>query len=382
MNLDLLHPLGHPAPERLAGLPGVRLLYNVSHGAGSLDLNAAFHMYNPYLQALKQQNLNIVVVLNHQTYGEGRGFEWNQMNEARWYQFINEFSQFVESIARQYAGRGLVYEVWNEQDAPAGAVASVPVPATIYGTMYRSIKAAIQQHDTSAKIITGGFVTGAGEATAYFRKAGITAVCQGIAVHPYGQGARNNPHFKPFGNIEDYLTIWRNETALPLWITEFGVLGQPGAPLNQVIDYARDYIHAVKSRAVCCLWYAWADTMHDGYGVVNSSGQIKLDAQGRSLLNALRGNVVPPPPQPPVPPTDEPGLQAYVTGANVVNARALPTTSAAKIGEVRTGLAINSILEVRYIAPYTWLKVNGVMGGQARDYWFAAVSSSWRVDVR
>jgi hypothetical protein len=100
-----------------------------------------------------------------------------------------------------------------------------------------------------------------------------------------------------------------------------------------------------------------------------------VKAQGNFALNT--GTT--PPPQPP---TDPPGLQAYITGATVVNARALPTTSSVKIGEVRTGQAINSILEVRYIAPYTWLKVNGVLSDTVRDYWFAAIGDSWRVDIR
>jgi len=82
------------------------------------------------------------------------------------------------------------------------------------------------------------------------------------------------------------------------------------------------------------------------------------------------------------PPADPPGLQVYLTGASVVNARALPTTSSAKVGEVRTGQAVNSILSIRYIAPYVWFQVNGAIGGVTRDYWFAGIGDSWKSDIR
>lgn len=85
---------------------------------------------------------------------------------------------------------------------------------------------------------------------------------------------------------------------------------------------------------------------------------------------------------PPVPPTDPVGLQTYVYGATSVNARALPNTSSAVIGSVTNGLAINQLLEIRTIAPHTWYKVNGSIGGVTRDYWFAGRGANWYVDVR
>jgi hypothetical protein len=65
----------------------------------------------------------------------------------------------------------------------------------------------------------------------------------------------------------------------PILITEWGVLDFPGDPAAQVADYAIGFISRLKTlysgKVAAAIWYAWADSMHNGYGLVNTSDQPK-----------------------------------------------------------------------------------------------------------
>ena len=64
-----------------------------------------------------------------------------------------------------------------------------------------------------------------------------------------------------------------------MWITEWGVLDQPNSTVDSVADYAKGFIQYLQARhpekIAATIWYAWADSMHNGYGLVNAANAPK-----------------------------------------------------------------------------------------------------------
>ncbi len=293
INLDLLNRLGAPNPARLGEMTYVRLPYNVSMGQGNQDLNAAYDKYAPYIDALLNADKKIILVYTHQTYGEGAGFVWPQMTSDRWRELSARYSDFVRQIAQRFRGRISVHQIWNEQDAPPNAAASVRMPAADYaGILSRAIEA-IRTVDATTPIITGGHTGGPGNGANYAKNT-LNAMRgdlrpDGIAVHPYGRGPDPSSKYAIFGHIDEtvaaYSAILPNR---PLWFTEWGVLNARSEPASDINAYATDFLNYVRlnhgGKVAAALWYAWADTMDNGYGLVNTSDQPKSP-----LFNAYTG---------------------------------------------------------------------------------------------
>lgn len=291
MNLDFLHRLGKPSAARLSGIGWVRLPYKATPSQGFTNLEAAHAFYEPVLRQYKAAGIKVMLILTHQTWGEGAGFVWDAMyqNERhRWDEYINQFKEVCRNVARHYAGKGLIdaYQIWNEQDTPpASAYAAVPIQAVDFGKMLGATVSAIRSVDPTTKIITGGHITGPGNGSNYARQA-INAMPQGvipdgIGVHSYGRGAPNSsPRYTSFGlldqDVQYYGAIIPGQ---PIWITEWGVLDMPDDDPGAISTYATSFIQYInirfRSKIACAMWYAWADTMHNGYGLVNRNDQPK-----------------------------------------------------------------------------------------------------------
>lgn len=286
VNLDLLHPLGRPAPQRLGSIGWVRLNYNVSYNPqnntyGNTNLALAYARCHPYIEQYARAGYKVIVALTHQTYGEGIGFNWNHMDSSQWLALTMCFVQMAQEIAAQYAGKNLVYayQIWNEQDAPADAPSAVPMLAGNYAFLLGESIRAIRAVDPRVKIITGGHtggpVLGKKYAQSLLRALPPGVEPDGLAVHPYGRGTSPGLPYAPFGHIDDeiesYLELMPGK---PLWITEWGVLDHPNDPPEQVADYARKMVQHVRSRypgrVAALVWYAWAQSMHNGYGLVGT----------------------------------------------------------------------------------------------------------------
>ena len=85
VNLDIYHPQGKPAPAKLGGIGWVRFGYNVSNGSGSEDIEAALARYLPRIAAYRRAGYRVILVLSHQTYGEGKNefWPWSQMTDCQ-----------------------------------------------------------------------------------------------------------------------------------------------------------------------------------------------------------------------------------------------------------------------------------------------------------
>lgn len=283
INLDELEPLGTPNPERLGNLGWIRLPYNVSNGTGSVDIEAAYDRYHPLLEQYTQSGYGTIVILTHQTYGELRDEfpPWTEMTDAEWRQLSDELANMTCQIAKQYAGQGLVtvYQIWNEQDAPIEARASIGLSAENYAYMVTRVAQALRAADPNALIITGGYTGGPGlgaeHARQMVRLLPTPALIDGIAFHPYGRGVDFNSPYRVFGHIDvsiqAYSAVLRGK---PVWMTEWGVLDRPLDPSPEVAEYALRMLNYVDKwyadRVAAMVWYAWVEDMDNGYSLVDS----------------------------------------------------------------------------------------------------------------
>ncbi|RMF82212.1 MAG: hypothetical protein D6737_02685 [Chloroflexi bacterium] len=285
VNLDVRHPLGTPDPSRLGKIGWVRFGYDVSHGTGSTDIGAAFDKYAPILDKYAKAGVKVMLVCTHQTFGEGQGYNWEQMDSAKWRDLSDKFADVMGRIAMQYVGQGLVhaYQIWNEQDAHSGARASVPLPADEYSYMLSKTIPAIRAVDRDVKIITGGHASGPGTGAAYANKA-ISAMPHGIrpdgvAFHPYGRGdLKSDPKYRHFGNIDESVNAYAAVMpGKPVWITEWGVLDAPTEPPDAIAKYATEFITRLKTvhagKVAAAMWFAWGQGMDNGYGLVDENDQ-------------------------------------------------------------------------------------------------------------
>jgi len=288
MNLDRDHVLGTPAAAPLHSLGWVRLLYNVSYNpsngtVGNTDLTATYNRYLSILQRYATNGNKVILVLGHQTYGEAQGYNWETMTGGQWNALTTQFVDYCGRIAQQFAGSNLIYayQIWNEQDSPVGSASAVAVPAAKYAAMFAKAYQAIHAADPKAKIITGGHATGTGAGVAY-ANAMLAALPpdlrpDGIAVHPYMTGPLGSP-FSVFGTINNAIQLWSDVLPnTPLWLTEWGILDRQGQDqyANDAADFAQGVIdiclNDFSGMVACAIWYAWADTMHNGYGLVRSN---------------------------------------------------------------------------------------------------------------
>jgi hypothetical protein len=286
INLDITFEQGRPAPDRLRGVGWTRFTYDISRNTGSLDFDAAELLFRPYIERYATAGQQPIIILNHETYGEGR-FNWTQMTPESWAALRRDFAEVCRDVARRYAGDNMIgaYQIWNEQDtAPGTGVAAVPMPPVEYGKLLTDAIRAIRSADPNVKIITGGHVSGVPNGVNY-AQAALAAMPgsirpDGIAFHAYGLGAPNGPEkYRIFGTIGRAVLAFSKIMDAPVWITEWGVLGAPNEPVSDVTQYAVTFIENLKQyypdRVAAAVWYAWADGMHDGYGLVNRGGQPK-----------------------------------------------------------------------------------------------------------
>jgi hypothetical protein len=229
----------------------------------------------------------VLLVFTHQTYGEGAGYNWAQMDSNRWKELTGKFADVLRRIALQYKDQNIVhaFQIWNEQDAHAGAEASVTLPAADYGYMLAETIKAVRSVDPNIKIITGGHTGGPQKGSKYAREtiaampAGIRP--DGIAIHPYGRGPEGAPKkYMHFGKIDEEIEFYGPIMPdKPLWFTEWGVLNASGEPAAEISKYASMFVQHLKTqypgKVAAAIWYAWAMGMHNGYGLVAENDQPK-----------------------------------------------------------------------------------------------------------
>ncbi|MBC7810035.1 MAG: hypothetical protein H7175_02755, partial [Burkholderiales bacterium] len=272
---------------------------------GNTDIDAAINRYMPFIDQYAAAGHRIMLAFTHQTYGEGRDefYPWSSQTSDKWRQLTTRYSEFIHRAAERFKGKVQAYQIWNEQDTgwnrpdirAQDIVAAVPLKPEDYAIVLAGGIQAVRSADSTAAVITGGHVGGPGRGPQYARitlqnlPSGLRP--DGIACHPYGRGAQGSKRdFMHFGLIDEEIDGYMGIAPdIPVWITEWGVLGPghepPPASPEDIADYAARFVQVLKTKyggkVAAAIWFAWADTMHNGYGLIDRGGKDKSAFLGR-----------------------------------------------------------------------------------------------------
>lgn len=195
---------------------------------------------------------------------------------------LNDWKNYVRTVATHYQGHIHAYEIWNEPNLKNFYTGSIPELVQLACTAYQTLK----QVDPPVMVISPPF-TGASGLNLFdqYLKAGGTKCADAIGYHLYVNPA---PPEEMVPLIEQVKQIMRNDGVgnKPLWNTESGwaiqntqseVKPAPGNGFNSVVlsedlaaaYVARAYILAWASGVSRFYWYAWDDGVmglvdHDG----------------------------------------------------------------------------------------------------------------------
>ncbi|MCA9378917.1 cellulase family glycosylhydrolase, partial [Candidatus Dojkabacteria bacterium] len=258
INIDPGNAGGYPTGgAALSGIGWARLVYKESD-AGKMD---------QYIQELNKAGVNVLLVLNQETYwGDGTN-NWNQGDMGA---YANAFAAKAAEIAKKYQGQVLAYEIWNEPDGVGEAFAHLE-PSQL-NTIASSAISAINSADLDAFVVVGGLLGGEGGVVNYIKgMPDAMSKADAISVHPYTKGADDS--------LGNYLrTILAAKQTV--WITEFSWEGSPmsGDPAGYVTSFY-DYLATNFSSSVpVAVLYAWSDAMQSdrgNFGIVDASGNPK-----------------------------------------------------------------------------------------------------------
>jgi hypothetical protein len=260
---------------------------------GNTDLDAAYQRYYPLIARYVQAGLKILLLLSHQTYGEGAGYNWQTMNSERWRDLSSKFAVMAGRIAAQYQGVVNAYQIWDRMDGPEHSHTAVAIPPEDYAVLLAESVKAIRAGDPNALVITGGHISGPAQGANYAHQT-LNAMPDdirpdGIACHPYGRGdSRSHVIFRSQGHIDDSVNAYAAVMpGYPVWITEWGVLDQLKETPDTIAQYAEEFIQRLKQvhshKVAAAIWSPWADGMGSGYGLVDARGKLRFDLTERYI---------------------------------------------------------------------------------------------------
>lgn len=266
VNTDPRNPVGSPSASEIFPLRYARFPF----ASETLDIPLRFSFYDPIINDCIANKVKPILVLNHQTWGEGRGYWWDSMRNdvGAWLDFSVRFSAEIAAVAVRY-GDKVVYQIWNEGDQASAA--AVGLPPLAYAKMLDMCVYAIRAVAPNAEIITQGHVSGDPN---YWKIAQATSqtatTLSGVAIHPYGIGGGN---FGRLGTVQGVVNQWRAITKLPIWFTEWGVCGGAAISLSDesVVSYATSFLaEASAARVHAAIWYGYGTGMDTCKGLVTN----------------------------------------------------------------------------------------------------------------
>lgn len=195
---------------------------------------------------------------------------------------VDEWGDFVASVASRYSGKIVGYEILNEADNY--------ISGSDYASyLWRSYDK-IKEYDSGAKVVVSG-LTARSEATSFWNSlysAGAWDKFDAIGLHPYRDSA---PEVVAY-NIGDFINSlniaanWINSKGggKKIWLTEFGVRSSTVGETNQANYIARSFI---LSRAVSLVEKAMMYRLRDG----DNWGIVKSDLSHKELYDRYK-NVI------------------------------------------------------------------------------------------
>jgi polysaccharide biosynthesis protein PslG len=142
---------------------------------------------------------------------------------------VAAFAAFARALASRYRGHHLVYEIWNEENAPFGW--GGPAQPARYAALLEAASTAIRATDRTATVLVGGF--------AQSKKPGVIRAVQflhdlyalgagkafdGVAYHPYARGSAVAPGAALVRQVPllRAVMVRAGDAHKDIWVTEFG----------------------------------------------------------------------------------------------------------------------------------------------------------------
>lgn len=273
INLDLDNPAAKPDPAQLEGVGWARLVFKVNWGAGE-TVHSRFDFYDDYISQLNDLGVNVILVLNQETYwGDGN----NNWNSGFFSSYAVDFAVQAGEIADHYQGKVQAYEIWNEPDASGDQAA--PLGPGELNTLVEYANQTISEVDSAATVIAGGFLGDAPQIVQFMNgmSGGLDANGGVISSHPYTKGPEQ---------LAPYLDTLLSSGASQVWLTEISsvatsYLSAPDDP-EGAAEYVKDVYELLEnygSQVPAAVWFAWSDTQQDtsmGYfGLHDAAGTRK-----------------------------------------------------------------------------------------------------------
>ncbi|MBI1281912.1 MAG: TIR domain-containing protein [Anaerolineaceae bacterium] len=285
VNINPRSQVDTPEPSLLGRITWVRFVYDVSMGTGNQDLTKAYNFYDPIIQKYADAGYKVMLIFTHQTFGEGAGYNWSEMDDKKWTEYVGSFAAACTNIADHYKDKNMVssYQIWNEQDANSGALASIPIPPKSYSDMLTEAIRSVRDTDKQAIVLSGGLVTGPSSGASYIRdvasKSSPDTRQDGIAIHPYGRGVLGSIYAN-FGSITEYVqNVERVFPNVAVWFTEWGVLERQNEAASDIAQFASGTVDLLtkdySDHVAALIWFGWSDNMYNSYGLVDRDGKPK-----------------------------------------------------------------------------------------------------------
>lgn len=190
-------------------------------------------------------------------------------------------------------------EVWNEQDLCVAKTGDF-VPSDAYAYMLKKAADKITSYNRGIKVIMGGVGGGNYKYIEEMKEIDSWVFNQvdAIGVHPYGLSpdgwcyAKYEPpecgeHELPFNDLEVVINRYKEETGLPVWITEIGATDNE----NWLATYFDKMFNVFSRNDIpVAIWFPWTDEMlaldevtdpaYNQYGLVDRYGTVKAIGVG------------------------------------------------------------------------------------------------------
>jgi hypothetical protein len=204
------------------------------------------------------------------------------------------YASFMASLARQFAGRVAVWELWNEPDGTFWT-GGKPAPPGAYADMLRRTYPAVKAADPSATVITGGLVGNDWEFVQALYANGAKGSFDAVAHHPYtwgilpGTAQDWSAWYQMYGTSPSLRStmVDNGDGAKKIWATEFGAPtnGPSGSFVSESDQADQVTVGFAKWRsydwAGPLFWYAArdagtaTDTRENFFGIVRSDFSAK-----------------------------------------------------------------------------------------------------------
>lgn len=199
------------------------------------------------------------------------------------------FARFAAEAARHYAGKGVVFEIWNE---PNIAFWKPKPNADDYAKLAVETARAVHQADPKATIIAPG---SSGFPWEYFEtvfQSGLLAELDGVSVHPY-RGQEPEDAAKDFARLRGLIARYAPaaKRQMPIISSEWGYSTREGGNISEATQaqyIVRMWLANLASGVNLSIFYDWKDDGNDPKENEHRFGTVRQDLTPKPSFTAAK----------------------------------------------------------------------------------------------